>query len=304
LAWLARKHAITVLPTVSSLKTLRRIARPSAGSKPMLAIGNPLLNGDPSRPEEAAWVQLSRAKQVCPQALWQRVSGFLEKRRSLRRISMRGGYADLNELRFQVPLHETADEVCAVAKDLKVGPDDILLGARATEATIKQLSSEDRLRAYRILYFATHGTVAGQIGGTNEPGLILTPPQAQTELDDGFLSASEVASLKLDAEWVILSACNTAAGGANDAEALAGLARAFIYAGARSLLVSHWAVDSAATAKLVSSAAGEVARDPSGGRAEALRRAILMMIDRGEPRHAHPAYWAPFVLVGEGAPAR
>jgi CHAT domain-containing protein/tetratricopeptide (TPR) repeat protein len=324
-AWLARKHAVTVLPSVSSLKTLRRIARPSAGSKPMLGIGNPLLNGDPGDPEEAEWARLSRGKQVCPQTLWERVAGLFEKRRSGRRVSMRSGYADLKELRSQVPLHDTADEVCAVAKDLTVAADDILLGARATEAAIKQLNSENRLGAYRILYFATHGTLAGQIGGTSEPGLILTPPLTQSDLDDGYLSASEVAALKLDADWVILSACNTAGGGAQGAqagpesfitvtagtpasarndEALSGLARAFIYAGARSLLVSHWAVASPSAAKLVSSAVGEIAREPRSGRAEALRRAMLMMIDKGEPRHAHPTHWAPFVLVGEGAPAR
>jgi CHAT domain-containing protein len=119
-------------------------------------------------------------------------------------------------------------------------------------------------------------------------------------MDDGYLSASEVATLKLDADWVILSACNTAAGGAQGAEALSGLARAFIYAGARALLVSHWSVDSAATVKLVTSAVGATARDKTIGRAEALRRGMLAMIDTGEAREAHPAYWAPFVVVGEG----
>jgi CHAT domain-containing protein len=134
--------------------------------------------------------------------------------------------------------------------------------------------------------------------------LILTPPEQQTELDDGYLSASEVAALKLDADWVILSACNTAAGGAHGAEALSGLARAFIYAGARALLVSHWAVDSAATVMLITSAVGSITRDPKIGRAEALRGAMLAMIDKGEPEQAHPAYWAPFIVVGEGAPVR
>jgi CHAT domain-containing protein len=134
--------------------------------------------------------------------------------------------------------------------------------------------------------------------------LIFTPPKEATGLDDGYLSASEVAALKLDADWVILSACNTAAGGAQGAEALSGLARAFIYAGARALLVSHWSVDSAATVKLVTSAVGATARDKTIGRAEALRRAMLEMIDTGEGRQMHPAYWAPFVVVGEGTAAK
>jgi CHAT domain-containing protein len=303
--WLARKHAITVLPAVSSLKALRRVARPSAAIKPMIGFGNPLLDGDPiGRPSEVQLVKLSREKQACRPTLWPRVAGLVDKRRSVERVSLRGGHADLEHLRFQVPLHETADELCAVARNLRLEPDDILLGAKATEANVKQLSSDGKLNAYRVVHFATHGTVAGEIEGTTEPGLILTPPDTATDLDDGYLSASEVASLKLDADWVVLSACNTAAGGARGAEALSGLARAFFYAGARSLLVSHWAVPSAATAKLVSAAVGATARDKRLGRAEALRRALLAMIDKGEPHEAHPSYWAPFIVVGEGAAAR
>jgi CHAT domain-containing protein len=114
--------------------------------------------------------------------------------------------------------------------------------------------------------------------------------------DDGFLSASEIAGLKLNADWVLLSACNTAAGGVDNAEALSGLARAFIYAQARALLVSHWAVDSDATV--------EMARDAGVERAEAMRRSMLALIDKGEPGEAHPALWAPFVVVGEGASIR
>ena len=121
-----------------------------------------------------------------------------------------------------------------------------------------------------------------------------------SEDDDGYLSSSEIAELKLNADWVILSACNTAAGNASSAEALSGLASAFIYAQARALLVSHWEVDSVATVKLITSAMREVARNRSVGRAEALRRAMLALIDGGDPREAHPAFWAPFIVVGEG----
>ena len=91
-------------------------------------------------------------------------------------------------------------------------------------------------------------------------------------------------------------------GGRNaaEAEALSGLARAFIYAQARALLVSHWAVDSNTTVKLVTTAIGEMSRDRNIGRSEALRRAMLGLIDKGAPHEAHPAYWAPFVIVGDG----
>ena len=140
--------------------------------------------------------------------------------------------------------------------------------------------------------------------GNSEPGLLLTPPAQASEEDDGYLTASEIAGLKLDADWVILSACNTAAGGAQGAEALSGLARAFIYAQARALLVSHWEVNSDATVKLITGAMSRLAANKSMGRAEAMRQSMLALIDKGEPREAHPAFWAPFVVVGEGGAGR
>ena len=114
--------------------------------------------------------------------------------------------------------------------------------------------------------------------GNAEPGLILTPPEIATPEDDGYLSASEIAALKLDADWVILSACNTAAGGAEGAEALSGMARAFFYAGARSLLVSHWSVNSNATVKLITKAVSAMTTHSSVGRSEALRRSMIALI--------------------------
>ena len=81
------------------------------------------------------------------------------------------------------------------------------------------------------------------------------------------------------------------------------MSRAFFYAGARALLVSHWAVDSNATVKLITRALSTMASDKSIGRSEALRRSMVALIDGSEPHEAHPAYWAPFVVVGEGSPA-
>jgi len=209
--------------------------------------------------------------------------------------------ADVAQIRMQVPLPETADELCAVAHDLRVDSKDIWLGARATEADIKRLSDTGELSSYRIIHFATHGALAGQVSGNSEPGLLLTPPDKATERDDGYLSASEITALKLDADWVILSACNTAAASAEGAKALSGLARAFFYAGARALLVSHWAVYSDATVKLITGAVGRMAADKAVGRAEALRQSMLALIDNGKANETHPSYWAPFVVVGEGS---
>lgn len=129
----------------------------------------------------------------------------------------------------------------------------------------------------------------------------MTPPKTPNEDDDGYLTASRIAGLKLDADWVILSACNTAAGGETNAEAMSGLARAFFYAGSRALLVSHWSVDSEATVKLITGSVRRMSENSTIGRAEALRQSMLSMIDRGSDFEAHPATWAPFVVVGEGA---
>jgi CHAT domain-containing protein len=153
-----------------------------------------------------------------------------------------------------------------------------------------------------VVYFATHGLVAGDVAGLGEPSLALTLPKQPTELDDGLLTASEVAQLKLNADWVVLSACNTAAADKPGAEALSGLARAFFYAGARALLVSHWSVDSEAATRLTTSTFAIMKADPKLGRAEALRSAMLTyMNDKSSPLNAYPAFWAPFSIIGEGA---
>src|ERR1700681_3876370 len=155
-----------------------------------------------------------------------------------------------------------------------------------SETTVKRAALGD----YRVVYFATHGLLAGDVKGLGEPSLALTIPNQPSELDDGLLTASEVAQLSLNADWVVLSACNTAAGDKPGAEALSGLARAFFYAGAHALLVSHWAVESDAATRLTTATFDILKADPTLGRAEGLRRAMLAyLIDPSQPRNAYPA---------------
>jgi CHAT domain-containing protein len=306
LAWLIRDHAITVLPAVSSLKALRELTKESHAVEQYIGFGNPLLDGEPAKyADDAERAKLARQK-TCEPTLRNRVASLLHFRGGTHAVTRSsGGIADVADIRSWAPLPETADELCDVARDLGVEPKTHLyLGAMATETKVKQLSADGSLAKYKIVHFATHGAVAGDLSRTSEPGLVLTPPDNASEADDGYLSASEIAGLKLDADWVILSACNTAAGGTKDAEALSGLARAFFYAGSRSLLVSHWEVASDSTVKLIAKAIAELKTDPKIGRAEALRRAMLSMITSGKDYEAHPAFWAPFVLVGEGGTAR
>ena len=157
---------------------------------------------------------------------------------------------------------------------------------------------------YRVVYFATHALVAGDVEKfakvKAEPALVLSIPDEPSEDDDGLLRASDVAMLKMNADFVVLSACNTAAADKPGAEALSGLARAFFYAGARSLIVSNWDVDSESTVALMTGLFDALKNDPHLTHAEALRLSMLRMMDNpSSPEWSQPKFWAPFVVVGE-----
>ncbi|MGE0627817.1 MAG: CHAT domain-containing protein [Hyphomicrobiaceae bacterium] len=279
--WLIRRHAVSMLPSVPSLAALRRLAPPGAAPKPFIGIGDPILTGPPAAAPASPGQQRNLAARtggISPAALY------------------RAGSVDLRALNQLVPLPETAQELRTMAHLLGASQGDLLLRADATETRVKQMP----LSNYRIVHFATHGLVAGELSGLAEPALVMTPPRKLTRQDDGLLSASEIATLRLQADWVILSACNTAAGDASGADALSGLARAFFYAGARALMVSHWAVYSDAAVALTTHTFAHLAKNPRLGRADAFRRSMLEMIGKGEP----PSVWAPFVIVGEGGRPR
>ena len=172
---------------------------------------------------------------------------------------------------------------------------DVYIGSKATETQLKTLD----LSRKRVIAFATHALTANEYGA-HEPGLVFSSPQRPSQTDDGDLSASEAARLNLRADWIILSACNTAAGASPGAEGLSGLARAFFYAGARSILVSNWPVWDDTAERLTTATVAQFQKYPRQGRAAALHKAMLsLMQDTANPRFAHPATWASFALVGE-----
>jgi tetratricopeptide (TPR) repeat protein/CHAT domain-containing protein len=280
-AWLIKRYAVTVLPSVPSLKALRIAATGSQASKIMVGFGDPVY-GKPNAKTSGGQI----------------ASGKLITNTRAYTSYWQGTRADLNALREGLrPLPETADELNKVARGVGAPLTDVHLGREASETFIKGLD----LSPYRIIYFATHGLIAGELQTLTEPALALSLPPEPTEIDDGLLTASEIAQLKLNADWVVLSACNTAAGEKPGAEALSGLARAFFYAGARGLLVSHWRVDSEAAVRLTTGTFEALRKDPSIGRAEALRRSMLAyMKDPSNPWSAYPDYWGPFSIVGEG----
>ena len=290
--WLVQHYAYSILPAVSSLRAFRQFADRREASEAFAGFGDPLIG------DGAATV---RGRKALPDMLSAFRNGHAASAESAIRpaatisdISI----ADVEAIRDAPRLKETADELRAMARVLGAGEESLWLQGSATESNAKQMD----LSRYRTIAFATHGVMAGEIDGVGEPGLILTPPSIGTVVDDGYLSAGEIARLRLNADWVILSACNTAAtDGTPGAEGLSGLAKAFFYAGATSLLVSHWPVASEATVPLTTTMLQEFSRNPAGGKAGAQREAMrALMRTPGHPEYAHPLFWAPFVVVGEG----
>lgn len=287
--WLIDRYALAGLPAASSLKALRcwltvgaarhpgcpsgpalASARPTGPGLPLVAFGAPSLTGAAADGPRGAPADADAV----------RGDGVLADPAKLRALpALPGSRAELEALAGLYP------------RGL------VRLGAAATETAVRTTDAGALSRA-RFVVFSTHGLMAGS--SLTEPGLVLTPPAEASEADDGYLTASEAASLRLGADLVVLSACNTAApDGRPGAEGLSGLARAFFFAGARGLLVSHWAVSDRATTALVTGTFRALEEADSGdpaARARALRTAVLAV--RAEPRWRHPAYWAAFTLVG------
>ena len=278
-AWIIRDHALTVLPSVGSLRALRTLPQRAENRRPMIGFGNPKFGQLGAPGTSRGTVRVADASNS-----W-----------SLPPTSVRAILSGLPEL----PGAE--QELKTVAKDLGASDADIFLGSAATEKAVKKAD----LRNYNVVYFATHGLVADDIKGLNEPALVMTPPDDPNDGDDGLLTASEVSQLSMNADWVVLAACNTAAESKPGARALSGLAKAFFHAGARALLVSHWRVDSEAAAALTTLTFDIKSKNPQIGRAEALREAMLQRITKAPEQpaqvwDAYPAFWAAFSVVGEG----
>jgi CHAT domain-containing protein len=275
--WLMRRQALVSLPAVSSLRALRMNANPRVASEPFRGYGAPLLGPKPgAAPPEKINVASGGA-----------VSSLY-----------RGGALDRAAFDQLAPLPQTEGELKAIAAALGAGPDAVRVGAAATAAAVLK----DDLSRFRVVAFATHGLLAGELSGLEEPALVFTPPETPTPDDNGLVTASQAAKLDLAADWVVLSACNTAGGdGAPGAEGFSGLARAFFYAGAKSLLVSHWPVRDDVAARMTTRMFAGLRGDGALARAEAHRRVTLEIIDDARDASlAHPAVWAPFVVVGEG----
>src|SRR4029450_5967369 len=204
-------------------------------------------------------------------------------------------------------LPETAEEIRSIATATNADPArDVFLGARANEEAVKTLD----LTSYRIVAFATHGLVPGDLDGLTKPALALSAPDVADVDGDGLLTMDEILALRLNADWTVPSACTTASGQGAGSEAISGLGRAFFYAGARALLVSHWPVETTSARVLTTNLFQRQQQSPGISRAHALQQTMNWLIDQGTFvdaasgqtvfSYAHPIFWGRFRRLGEG----
>ena len=290
--FLAKRVGVAQLPSVGSLAALRAVPAPRGDRRAFVGFGDPWFNKE----QAAEGVRELAAVQTT----------VLTTRGIPIRLRSAPKSNDYSAEYSQLPrLPDTADEVRSIAAALRAGSDDVILGAKASPTTVKQMD----LRNRRIVMFATHGLVPGDLSGLGQPALALSAPDVTGNAGDGLLTVEDILALKLNADWVVLSACNTAAAQGAGAEAVSGLGRAFFYAGTRALLVSNWPVESTSARELTTDLFRRQA-DASGlSRAEAMRQAMLTLIEgpglKGPDgktlfSYAHPIFWAPFSLVGDG----
>jgi CHAT domain-containing protein len=200
------------------------------------------------------------------------------------------------------PLPDTAEELRQIAAALQAdGRRDVHLGQHASETRVKTTDLSGR----KVVVFATHGLLPGDLDGLHQPALALSSPAVTGETgEDGLLTTSEVMGLRLNADWVVLSACNTAAGEGAGAEAVSGLGQAFFFAGARALLVTAWPVETTSAMALTTGLFQRYAKTSGLERSQALRSTMLDLIDGAGGQgfsYAHPIFWAPYMLVGDGS---
>jgi CHAT domain-containing protein len=299
--WLIRKVSITRVPTASSFISLRSISKGDPTRQAFLGFGDPFFNRE----------QLARAKR-------ERVDDKLVLAKRGRTLHVRGirvtesGTLD-NETITSINLGllnrlpGTEDEIVSICTALDGDPArDVFLGEKASESQVKSMDMSDR----RVIVFATHALVPGDLDGLDQPALALSSPAVTGDKEDGLLTMEEIFQLKLNADWVVLSACNTGAAEGAGAEAVSGLGRAFFYAGTRALLVSMWPVETTSARKLTTGLFRHQKEDPKLSRARALRKSMLKLIDgpglkddatgKIVASYAHPLFWAPFVIVGDG----
>ncbi|OWS72049.1 hypothetical protein CBI30_04230 [Polynucleobacter aenigmaticus] len=285
--WLTREIAVAQVPSVTALTALRSLPEGNPNRKSFVGFGDPYFSGSQ---EKSA--QKTGATQLATR-------GIPLKLRSAPKTA---GVSSA-ELALLPRLPDTSLEIEEIAKVVGAQSSDIFLHK---QASVKQVTTMD-LSDRKVIMFSTHGLVPGELNGLTQPALAMSSPEVTGDQDDGLLTMDKVIALRLDADWVVLSACNTAAGEGSGSEAVSGLGRAFFFAGARAILVSNWPVDSVASRQLMTDLFKRQQQTQGLTKSEALKQAMLNQIDQGGMKegatmkysYAHPLFWAPFVVVGD-----
>jgi len=289
--WLIQQMAIVSAPSATALAALRALPAPKAGRLDFIAFGDPYFSLEQAQSDEK-----SSASQ--PAGMLMASRGAPLKRRN----SPNTTDVESAEVSLLPRLPDTKQEIEEISKVFDVNPSrDLFLNRRATLQSVLKADLANR----KVVMFSTHGLVPGELNGLTQPALALTNPEVLNQKGDGLLKVDTVLTLKLNADWVVLSACNTAAGEGEGAEALSGLGRAFFFAGARALLVSSWPVDSEAARKLMTDLFKQYTQQKDLSKPKALQMASMNLLQHGAPddanskySYAHPLFWAPFSMVG------
>jgi CHAT domain-containing protein len=282
-SWLIKDVAISHVPTANGWLSLKKLGEQPSSPQALLAWGDPAF--DPKATQVAA----APATSVVRSAV-----ALRSVESTSRNVMDAETYVNYSKI---PPLPETRDEVLELAKIMDANPaQDVILGKDATRQSVLKSSASGVLGKKQVVVFATHGLLAGDLPNLNQPALAMAGNSNPNE--SPLLTLEDVLSLKLNADWVVLSACNTAGADGKAEEALSGLARGFFFAGSRSLLVTHWSVESESAMQLTTHTFAAYKKNPTMRRADALRQAMLETMK--SPQYAHPAYWAPYALVGEG----
>ena len=292
-AWLIKDIAVAQLPSVTALVALRNLPAPPTDRRNFVGFGDPFFSVEQAK--IAANVAMRSANAVATRGI----------PLNLRSAPKTTGVSSA-ELALLPRLPDTKEELQEIGKSLSADPSqDIFLNKDASVTRVMEMDLSKR----QVVMFATHGLVPGELDGLSQPALALSSPDVTGEVKgDGLLTMEKILTLKLNADWVVLSACNTASGEGAGAEAVSGLGRAFFYAGARALLVSNWPVESETARMLMTDMFKRQQQNKGQNKAQYLQASMLNMINnlgaqdaQGGTKYAyaHPLFWAPFVVVGD-----
>ncbi|HEX7758110.1 MAG TPA: CHAT domain-containing protein [Caulobacteraceae bacterium] len=269
-SWLARSKVLETSVGSAAFVRLRQV-KASSAPNPIFAFADPTPQGDNLQ----AAAQLSGERSLP----------------GITKISTGNG-ACIAEARAILGFEPLPDSLSEARSAVSAFGSDTSAAVMAGQAfTDTAVTARSDLKSYRVLLFATHAALPSSNRCWPDPFLITT--KAEGALSDGVLDTMEIGGLNLDANLVVLSACDTAAGDTNG-QALGGLAQSFFFAGSRAVLVSHWAVNSRATAALITGVLAAEAKGATPG--QALTQAEQTLMD--DPALSHPYYWAAFALVG------